>query len=51
MKQYNADIEEEEQLSENDDVLFENEDFEKESSGGMFEHYRFNVDKGQALLR
>ena len=44
-----ADIEE--QLSENDDVLFENEDFEKESSGGMFEHYRFNVDKGQSLLR
>ena len=51
MKQYNVDIEDEEQLSENDDVLFENEDFEKESSGGMFEHYRFNVDKGQALLR
>lgn len=44
-----ADIEE--QLSENDDVLFENEDFEKESPGGMFEHYRFNVDKGQSLLR
>lgn len=51
MKQYNTDIDQEEQLSENDDVLFENEDFEKESSGGMFEHYRFNVDKGQALLR
>ena len=45
------DMEDEEQLSENDDVLFENEDFEKESSGGMFEHYRFNVDKGQSLLR
>ena len=45
------DMEEEEQLSENDDVLFENEDFEKDSSGGMFEHYRFNVDKGQSLLR
>ncbi len=46
-----ADFDQEEQLSENDDVLFENEDFEKESSGGMFEHYRFNVDKGQSLLR
>lgn len=43
--------EEEELFSENDDVLSENEDFDNNSQNGMFEHYRFNVDKGQSLLR
>lgn len=38
-------------MSENDDVLSENEDFDDDSQQGMFEHYRFNVDKGQSLLR
>ena len=38
-------------FSENDDVLSENEDFDDDSQQGMFEHYRFNVDKGQSLLR
>lgn len=40
-----------EALSESDDVLCENEDFDEENQSGMFEHYRFNVDKGQSLLR
>lgn len=38
-------------LSESDDELSESEDFSDGEDGGMFEHFRFAVDKGQALLR
>ena len=42
----------EEDLPESDDVLSENEDFEHQGEdSGMFEHYRFVIDKGQSLLR
>lgn len=48
----NEDIYEEEDLTENDDVLSENEDFNSDNGeGGMFEHYRFVADKGQTMLR
>lgn len=39
-----------EELTENDDVLSENQNFENEGDG-MFEHFRFVADKGQSMLR
>ncbi|MEG0517765.1 MAG: RluA family pseudouridine synthase [Bacteroidales bacterium] len=39
-----------EELTENDDVLSENQNFETEGDG-MFEHFRFVADKGQSMLR
>ena len=41
----------EEYPGENDDILIEEEEFGQEEQDGMFEHFRFNVDKGQSLLR
>ena len=41
----------EEYLGESDDVLSENENSDIQGADGMFEHFRFNVDKGQSLLR
>lgn len=41
-----------EELTENDDVLSENENFDSDNQeGGMFEHFRFVADKGQSMLR
>lgn len=40
-----------EEIGDNDDILSENEEFEIRQETGMFEHYRFNVDKGQSMLR
>lgn len=41
----------EEYLGENDDILLEEEESGQEEENLMFEHFRFNVDKGQSPLR
>ncbi len=42
----------EEEFTVDDDVLSENEDFKSgDGENGMFEHYRFEADKGQSMLR